>query len=589
VREYQQLQANLLIASELAIGVGTPYSAQVLESIWVQDFPKLFAAKVDPAEYDDPHAFSGDYAVSCFLRKVEIKGDVKKLHDEAIARFKAREVKNSLVNSAFKSRLPIMGVEGIISDAKRKIAEILGEFDMREFVEGCGWGPGATSTLKSKWCTVDRKILEPRLSVTPRALRYARAYHEHAYAWSKARFHLDVGGPCSWLKGEYILTGGERFATVVKDALSRRTIGIQPTMNLFFQKGIGRMIRRRLKRCGIDLDSQERNQVLAMMAYLDGLATVDLREASNSVITEVVRELTPPEWFRRMDDLRCHQIDIDGKPHTLQLFGAMGNGFTFELETLIFYALCWAIVRCEAGDSSSPIAVYGDDIVVSSQHFERLSQVFPKFGFEINDQKSFHSGPFYESCGKHYFKSVDVTPLYQKELITDAPSSIRCANRIFRWAHRMGINIELDGRGYQAYSLARRLASDYHGDKTPLPLQPWWLEGDGAICVSTASRRFHFDRDGIARIPVYRTSQAWRQTRNEAMYAEALRSPAPYLADFYESEVDPMEFAVWFEPGLTKASYGRVTPRGIARYTIGMRRIYRQHTSGLQWLFSNQE
>jgi len=582
VRELQQFAANLLIAEQFAIGVGSPYAAQILESIWVQDFPKLFGAKVDPEAYDTPYAFAGDYALANFLRKSELVGDVNRLHAEAITRFKARESSNLAVNRSLRSSIPLRGVEGIISDARRKISDILGPLRVSEFVRGCAWGPGATATLKAQWCTLDRKILEPRLSVTPRALRYARAYHEHAYAWSKARFHLDVEGPTSWLKGEYEIRDSERFATVVKDALSRRTIGIQPTLNLFFQKGVGRMIRRRLKREGVDLDSQVLNQVLAQKAYQNGFCTVDLREASNSLTTEVVRALLPPEWFALMDDLRCHRLDIDGEDHYLQLFGAMGNGFTFELESLIFYALCWAIVRCEAGDTSSPIAVYGDDIVIHSRHFERLQQVFPRFGFEVNDQKSFATGHFYESCGKHYFKGVDVTPVYQKEIITDLYSGIRCANRILRWAHRIGGDYFLDGRGQQAHSEAIRIIEALSGG--PVHLQPWWLEGDGAL--SSCSTPFRFDRDGIARIPVYRTNPAWRQTRNEAMYAEALRIESSAHCD--ASRQSLFEYAIWFEAGLTKASYGRVTPRGIVRYTDGMQRIYRRNTSDLRWLVPNQ-
>ena len=83
----------------------------------------------------------------------------------------------------------------------------------------------------------------------------------------------------------------------------------------------------------------------------------------------------------------------------------MGNGFTFELETALF----WAISKAVAGHAS----VYGDDIVVPSASVGFLREVLYYVGFEFNEKKSHYGlSKFRESCGGHFFDGHDVTPLY---------------------------------------------------------------------------------------------------------------------------------------------------------------------------------
>jgi hypothetical protein len=333
----------------------------------------------------------------------------------------------------------------------------------------------------------------------------------------------------------------------------RRSIDIQPTANLFLQKGIGKMLRRRLKRCGIDLDDQSRNQLLAQQAYSAGLATIDLESASDTVSSELVRLLLPAEWYKWLDRFRTHSISLDGQSHKLAKFSAMGNGFTFELESLIFYSLCWAVVRAEANDYESPISVYGDDIIVSSVHFERVSVVLTECGFILNGDKSFSDGPFYESCGKHYFKGFDVTPPIQKEVIDSGPSSIRAANRLWRWAFRMGSGLCLDSVASQAFEVASDLVVQHHQFKhlrkaIAVPVQPWYLEGDGGLITNND---FGSDRNRIVRIPLYRAVSKRKRGIESALLHETLHVGRM-------SELP---------------SYGYVTPRGDVKWTIGLRRV----------------
>jgi hypothetical protein len=93
----------------------------------------------------------------------------------------------------------------------------------------------------------------------------------------------------------------------------------------------------------------------------------------------------------------------------------MGNGFTFPLETLIFFSLAQAC--CESEDYEK-VSVYGDDIIVPVYAVPLLTKVLTSCGFLVNASKSFSSGPFRESCGKDYLLGTDVRPCYIKDALS---------------------------------------------------------------------------------------------------------------------------------------------------------------------------
>jgi hypothetical protein len=72
----------------------------------------------------------------------------------------------------------------------------------------------------------------------------------------------------------------------------------------------------------------------------------------------------------------------------------MGNGFTFELMTLILLSLSRSL------DSSA--SVFGDDIIIATDKSKRLIECLEAVGFTVNVDKTFTSGPFRESCGANY-------------------------------------------------------------------------------------------------------------------------------------------------------------------------------------------
>jgi hypothetical protein len=255
--------------------------------------------------------------------------------------------------------------------------------------------------------------------------------------WGEALCDSQIDGPYTLLKQCFNVVEGCRVTTVDKDAKTDRTIAIEPTGNVFLQLGIGRFLRKKLRRVGIDLDDQSINQQLAYQASKsDELATVDLSSASDTISRELVYELFPVEWSMLLDSLRSPCAYLKGAWLKLEKFSSMGNGFTFELETLIFWALASGVL--EAQGIPGQAVVYGDDIILPSNAYPLLLEVFDEVGFTINLEKSYARGHFRESCGKHYWDGVEVTPVFQKEELSALDSIYRGANRLLRLAYRLG-------------------------------------------------------------------------------------------------------------------------------------------------------
>lgn len=315
----------------------------------------------------------------------------------ALSKFLASEESCRAVNNRFRNRSATTAADAaLIFSVQRKIADILGPFpgiDKLTF----GFGPGANVGL-SRFTSLRRKLsVDPTCSAG--AWKYVPVLQEYFPTWRA----LENPVPCDYGK----------YASVPKDASTNRSILVEPLVNSFLQKGVGSYIRERLSLVRVNLNDQSINQDRARKGSLTGeYATLDLAAASDTISREVVAELLPYDWWEFMEDIRSkYALMPDGKQIVLQKFSSMGNGFTFELESLIFYA----IAVC-AGDSD--VSVYGDDIIVRTEMFEPVISALTAFGFSINLDKSFVSGPFRESCGCDYFDGISVRPVFVKTLLS---------------------------------------------------------------------------------------------------------------------------------------------------------------------------
>lgn len=322
-------------------------------------------------------------------------------------------------------------IDALIHTASRKISLVLGDFRWADALDYVGFGPGATTNLPRS-----RADLWYKFGVVPQAstacVPLVNAYLGRCNPlWKRAL--LEEGGVC------YSILDANKVTTVPKNYKTDRPIAIEPQWNMFFQKGIGGLLRSRLRSVAVDLNDQSVNRDRAMLGSKNGsLATIDLSNASDTVSRWLVHELLPADWVAAMERCRSpYSVLPSGERILLRKFSSMGNGFTFELESLIFWAISSAVVQFVRKDSKLKdhrVSVYGDDIIVPVDCYDPVCEALIALGFTPNREKSYAAGPFRESCGMHAFNGHDVTPFYIRKPVDTLQDLFLLHNNLVRWA-----------------------------------------------------------------------------------------------------------------------------------------------------------
>lgn len=428
----------------------TKIDKQVLtDCIRKRDLHALFALSenLDVTGYTSPDLLLQDRLVTELFKKFDFVDSPFNKREKAKLRFFEAEVKCREANHRISRSIGLTpDVNNVIHIATRQIEKILGKFCTEELPQYGRFGPGSTLCVSGPFTTEYFKLCERSPTVSTECFPYAEALIEHDPQW-KGYLHgihpFDVSGTFEPLSGsgvELQIADHNKVAFVPKNAKTERSIAIEPYFNVFFQLAIGSMIRKRLyNRCKINLDSQLRNQTLAKIGSITGaLATIDFSMASDTISREVVYLLLPPEWVAHLDRLRSKTYVLDGgKPQPWHKFSSMGNGYTFELETLIFYAV--ACASCVSlGIGTEDVTVFGDDVVLPVTAVPLFNKACSYLGFTVNDEKSFTNGFFRESCGEDYLKGVEVRPVFCKELST-VQHAVSLANRLSALNRAVGV------------------------------------------------------------------------------------------------------------------------------------------------------
>lgn len=225
-----------------------------------------------------------------------------------------------------------------------------------------------------------------------------------------------------------------RLVTVLKDSTSRRTITIEPLERMFVQQGYNTILRDNIKECDImsqslELTDQSHNQKLAMEGSLTGYwSTLDLSSASDLLSLQLVERVFKfrPLFLKGLLECRSPKVNTGKTVLNLRKYAGMGNATTFPVQSVVFAVI--AITALLEGRVPSYrnvvrvarlVRVYGDDIIVPSEHYVKVVSLIEKVGLKVNLHKSFATGNFRESCGVDAFRGVDVTPLYVRRHISE--------------------------------------------------------------------------------------------------------------------------------------------------------------------------
>jgi hypothetical protein len=283
--------------------------------------------------------------------------------------------------------------------------------------------------------------------------------------WEGLFSHYESKLPPRWARANEIRKSrfgnkviiGSLLTSVPKDRKKNRTICTEPSLNMFYQLGAKHIINELLVRhYFLDVRTQQDiNKKLAKQGSLDGLnATLDLKNASDSIHLDLCAQLLPKQTWHVLNSIRSQYFETDQqKEHSLfpssdgkavfkfNMISSMGNGFTFSLMTLLLVSLLDVFLRTKQ-DKYVPLrdGVFGDDIIMPSTHANEFCDVLSDFGFTVNLEKSFITGPFRESCGGDYFKGFAARGVYIKEMNCEA-DVYSAFNRLLRWSSMFGIPI----------------------------------------------------------------------------------------------------------------------------------------------------
>lgn len=301
-------------------------------------------------------------------------------------------------------------VDGVLYISQRKIAAALGDVPSLDTLD-LSFGSGATTNV-----TFDRANIRVKLgSVMQCSASLISGVSALLHQMPPLLDLVSLGGTA------IIQVVHGKLSLVPKSYKTLRSIIIEPVLNGIKQRGLGKKIRSRLLLVGVNLRNQTINQKLAKVGSEDGtITTVDVKTASDTLSYGVVLDQIPPPWFDELNSCRTGSyiyVSQHGEkwaPTYLEKFSSMGNGYTFELESLIFWGLASACVDF-LGIEDKRISVYGDDIVIPTDAYLLLKDVLEYCGFSVNMEKSFCSGPFRESCGADYLFGNDIRPFYLRD------------------------------------------------------------------------------------------------------------------------------------------------------------------------------
>lgn len=427
---------------------GGAVGLQILELIRQKDYAGLcdFDLGLDNPGWDVFHLLHCRQALGFYTKLEDLEIGIDK-KASAVVTFEKSERLCKSTNELFRAyaRGKVCFLPHVVKalfGAQRKIARVLGPAPVIDELN-LTFGPGATTSIKKRSANPQSKLAETpscsdellRSPYLPSLLRSV----PHWLDCHEERVYVDEDGYEVSVINVQVAVGCVEF--VPKSAKTYRIIDKQPTLNTLLQGGIGRYLARKLRSAGIaisdeavrariaangweagfnqlvmlNISDQTVNQRLAREGSLTGdLATLDLSNASDTISKELVRFLLPDDWYSLLYSASCGVTAVNGQPLVLQKFCSMGNGFTFPLETLIF----WALTSSACSGDVSKVNAYGDDIICPSSQAENVCSVLTACGFVVNSAKSYVTGPFRESCGRDFYLGTNIRPYYQKHLVS---------------------------------------------------------------------------------------------------------------------------------------------------------------------------
>lgn len=270
-----------------------------------------------------------------------------------------------------------------------------------------------------------------------------------------------------------VIVQGSRASSVYKNTKKRRFINIEPMFNVIIQKLVGQAFRQCLKDWGCDLDLGQ--QLHRKMIQSDQVCTIDLSNASDSTFLDIALTLLPKGPAKRVLSSRSSFTLLPTDEGRIYIWpkkvSSMGNGFTFELLTLMLYS------ACQIFDRNS--SVYGDDIIINKLYAKDLIELLRFMGYNTNEKKTFINHPVRESCGAFFIKGYGYITSYDFKYCITINDVINTVNKLGRIVKNLKVDNDITREFTSAYiDILRICPSKIRGPSSPYPQLPTWVEFD---------------------------------------------------------------------------------------------------------------
>jgi len=424
----------LRVVEALMADLDCPRSLTVAILCRYEQWDQIASLKATPVDYLDSESYWAASMATDLLRKCADLPTTLDLDAITLDKWWQAERQCFVTNRRFDELLdrgPLIGdpylerVGAVLASVRKNLEWLIGEAPPSTW-EGA-FGPGATVSDRSGYTTVPDKM-----SSVPTLTRDA-LFHLVPWTgtlWAKAQANL--GHSPSFVRGNV-------YFTVPKDSTTHRPCAKEPSLNAYYQRGLGLVMAERLRARGIDLKDGKRVHMLVACraSQTSDACTIDLSSASDTIAHSVVNCVFPRRWASALNSLRSPMTRINNRWVRLEKFSSMGNGFTFELETALFTAICMtASGLVPSARQGRTLLVFGDDIIVDQAHSEAVINLLKFFGFTPNERKTFLEGPFRESCGGDYWCGVAVRPHFIEKLPREPHEWISLANGLRRASSR---------------------------------------------------------------------------------------------------------------------------------------------------------
>lgn len=411
-----------------------------------------------------------------------------KLHSQAVRGF--IETDNDIANNSFDS-----SKVNLFRDVSKMMLGSLHTIDYQNIP--CKHGPGGVAERAStnrKWSVLRdscfrNSYLSSKYGLDISTSDSGEVSDSHDIGTLSFDEMLYVSDLANGLVPQLSMSGCAKLLSVPKSAIARRTITMEPTLNMFIQQGLNTVLRDSITKCRIlrnclALTDQSKNQNLAMIGSRTGeLSTIDLSSASDLLDLNLVKLFfaTKQQFLTAALDCRSSHCDT-GLFGVIELrkFAGMGNALTFPVQSIIFATLAICGVLCTEGlrpsygnvmRAARRVRVYGDDIIIETKHVARVFEWLASFGLKVNQKKSFTEGFFRESCGVDAFRGNDVTPIYVRHW------SLKSSGKSDLVASLVSTSNQLWFKGlYKVSETCKQMVEDLVG---PLPLVSRFSQGLG--------------------------------------------------------------------------------------------------------------